>query len=101
MPPSSFHQIFQRQEGGDGAPPWTGDGLAAQWSNPADILSVLLLLGPDIVHRAIAQLTGRVVTPVAFSFGWVTYSVASLARIFGGNVTAHHRYLAYIQWLTL
>lgn len=94
MPPYSFHQVFRRQEDGDGPAPWTGNGLAAQWSNPADILSVLLLLGPDIVHRAIAQLTGRVVTPVAFSFGWVTYSVASLARIFGGNTYAYWRHWA-------
>lgn len=43
--------------------------LKVQWHNTNDILSLVLLLGPDIVHRALAQLVGRSVTPVAFSFG--------------------------------
>lgn len=58
--------------------------LAAQWKNPGDILSILLLLGPDVVQRAIAQLTGRAITPVAFSFGWVAYGVGALLSSFGG-----------------
>ncbi|XP_014554867.1 hypothetical protein COCVIDRAFT_103855 [Bipolaris victoriae FI3] len=45
------------------------DYLKAQWHNSSDILSVLLIFGPDIVQRAVAQLAGRIVTPVAFSFG--------------------------------
>ncbi|OTB08093.1 hypothetical protein M426DRAFT_317197 [Hypoxylon sp. CI-4A] len=57
--------------------------LQAQWSQPSDILSVLLLLGPDIVQRAVAQLAGRAVTPVAFSFGWVAYAASSLLKSFG------------------
>jgi hypothetical protein len=59
--------------------------LAAQWSNPSDILSILLLLGPDVVQRAVAQQAGRVITPVAFSFGWVAYAVSALLSAFGGK----------------
>jgi hypothetical protein len=44
--------------------------FVAQLRNPGDVFSVLLLLGGDIVARAIAQLVGpRGFTPVAFSFG--------------------------------
>lgn len=39
-----------------------------QWHNPADVFSVLLILGGDVVARALAQLSGSRVTPVAFSF---------------------------------
>lgn len=60
--------------------------LAAQWTNPSDILSILLLVGPDIVQRAVAQLTGRVVTPAAFSFGWVAYATSALVQAFGGEL---------------
>lgn len=58
--------------------------LAAQWRNPSDILSVLMLLGPEIVQKAIAQLTGRIITPVAFSFGWVAFAASSILRVVSG-----------------
>ena len=32
--------------------------LASQWQNLGDILSLLLLIGGDVVQRAIAQLFG-------------------------------------------
>jgi hypothetical protein len=70
--------------------------LTSQWQNPGDILSLLLLVGGDIVQKAIAQLVGgRValwpgsrkvgfrVAPVAFSFGWVAYAFTSLMAAFG------------------
>ena len=68
--------------------------LAAQWKNPGDILSLLLLVGGDVVQRAIAQLFGvyfqpfrngqrLYLTPVAFSFGWVGYAFTSLASVIG------------------
>jgi hypothetical protein len=60
------------------------DSMVGQWRNPGDILSILLLLGPDVVQRAIAQLAGRSVTPVAFSFGWVAYAISALLSSFGG-----------------
>lgn len=55
-------------------PSTTADYFAAQWVNPGDIFSVLLILGPEIVEQAVAQLAGRSINPVAFSFGWVSYS---------------------------
>ena len=51
-----------------GANPASGD-FSAQWKNPADIFSVLLILGGDVVSRALAQLGGSRFTPVTFSFG--------------------------------
>lgn len=68
--------------------------LAIQWQNPADILSLLLIIGGDVVQRAIAQLVGVYIqpcpngpklhlTPVAFSFGWVGYTFTSLASVIG------------------
>ena len=71
--------------GGSDSLETVSDYLAAQWLNPGDILSVLLLLGPDIIQRAVAQLAGRAITPVAFSFGWVASSASALLATFGGN----------------
>ncbi|KAI0399685.1 hypothetical protein F4802DRAFT_540274 [Xylaria palmicola] len=59
--------------------------IIRQWSNPSDVFSVLLILGSDVVAKAIAQLAGSRVTPVAFSFGWVAYSVTALVNVIGGN----------------
>lgn len=73
----------------------TSSELREQWKNPGDILSLLLLIGGDIVQRSIAQLIGyRVhlpgrgsytlsVAPVAFSFGWVAYGFTNLLSAFG------------------
>lgn len=70
--------------------------MRAQWKNPGDIFSLLLLIGGDIVQKALAQLVGvRVscsyqkskfnipLTPVAFSFGWVAYAFLALKGIVG------------------
>ena len=70
--------------------------MQSQWSNPGDILSLLLLIGGDIVQKALAQFVGVYIqpfkrgprillTPVAFSFGWVAYSFNSLMSIVGDN----------------
>lgn len=59
-----------------------------QWSNPNDILSLLLLLGPDVLKLALAQLAGRRITPVAFSFGWAAYSISALFTAIGGTFPA-------------
>jgi len=63
------------------------DYLYVHWHDPGDILSLLLILGPEVVQNADAQLTGRVVTPIAFSFGWVTYAVSVLLSTVGGKFT--------------
>lgn len=70
--------------------------LRSQWTNPGDIFSLLLLIGGDIVQKAIAQLVGKHVkltekgqkfgiTPVAFSFGWVAYAFVSLMSAVGDH----------------
>ncbi|KXJ87502.1 hypothetical protein Micbo1qcDRAFT_215920 [Microdochium bolleyi] len=70
--------------------------LRQQWLNPRDILSLLLLVGSDIVQKAIAQLIGYQlrlplarsgpglsIAPVAFSFGWVAYGFTNLLAAVG------------------
>ncbi|OTB01309.1 hypothetical protein M426DRAFT_266400 [Hypoxylon sp. CI-4A] len=73
--------------------------LSSQWHSPRDILSLLLLIGGDVVQKAIVQLFGVYIqpigrfprlylTPVAFSFGWVGYAFTSLASIVGDKQLA-------------
>ena len=50
-------------------PSQTAHEFATQWSNPSDVFSVLLILGGDVINRALAQLSGTGICPVAFSFG--------------------------------
>ncbi|EDU42064.1 hypothetical protein PtrSN002B_003841 [Pyrenophora tritici-repentis] len=59
--------------------------FSAQWKNPSDVFSVLLILGGDVVARALAQLAGSGITPVAFSFGWVAYAVTAVVSAVGEN----------------
>ncbi|KAI1354725.1 hypothetical protein F5Y01DRAFT_272548 [Xylaria sp. FL0043] len=66
-------------------PAASSSALAQQWNNPSDVFSVLLIIGGDILAKAIAQLAGSRVTPVAFSFGWVAYSVTALVNVVGDN----------------
>ena len=41
-----------------------------EWASPSNYaFTVLLLVGGDVVSRALAQLAGGPITPVAFSFG--------------------------------
>ncbi|SPO00289.1 uncharacterized protein DNG_03134 [Cephalotrichum gorgonifer] len=60
----------------------SGD-FSSQWEYPTDVFSVLLILGGDVVGRALAQLVGSRVTPVAFSFGWVAYAVQTVLSVIG------------------
>ncbi|KIY53631.1 hypothetical protein FISHEDRAFT_63306 [Fistulina hepatica ATCC 64428] len=57
--------------------------LNHQWRSPNDVLSVVMLIGGDIIQRAIAQLAGPHLVPVAFSFGWVAYAFSALMAAFG------------------
>ncbi|KAL9609980.1 MAG: hypothetical protein Q9167_005282 [Letrouitia subvulpina] len=55
--------------------------ISSQWRTPNDILSLLLLVGGDIVRCALAQQTGDTLpTPVVFSFGWVAYAFTAVLR---------------------
>ncbi|KAK5378695.1 hypothetical protein LTR11_004390 [Exophiala xenobiotica] len=56
-----------------------------QWKNPGDVFSVLLILGGDVILRALAQLSGSGITPVAFSFGWVAYAITAVVSAIGEN----------------
>lgn len=51
----------------------------AQWSEPSDIFSLLLLLGGDVIQTALATPQ----TPVAFSFGWVACTVSAMLASIG------------------
>ncbi|KAK0236546.1 hypothetical protein EDD85DRAFT_770665 [Armillaria nabsnona] len=57
--------------------------IRGTWQNPSDTLSILLIIGGDVVLKALAQLAGRPFTPIAFSFGWVSYSFNALMNVFG------------------
>ncbi|KAK8920150.1 hypothetical protein VCV18_008985 [Metarhizium anisopliae] len=46
----------------------------SQWKNPGDVFSVLLILGGDVVARALAQLVG-----------WVAYAVSAVVVAVGEN----------------
>ncbi|KAJ5887711.1 hypothetical protein N7495_007752 [Penicillium taxi] len=63
----------------------TSEEFRAQWIHPADVFSVLLILGGDVVARALAQLAGQGLAPVIFSFGWVAFSVSTLVSAIGEN----------------
>lgn len=54
-----------------------------QWRTPTDVLSVLLIIGGDIIQKALAQLSGGTIVPVAFSFGWVAYSFSTVMSVVG------------------
>lgn len=66
--------------------------FTTQFKSPHSILSVLFLVGGDIVKKAIAQMpggryTGRfTLTPAVFSFGWVSYAVGSLSSALGDGI---------------
>ncbi|KAG9124164.1 hypothetical protein FRC07_012606 [Ceratobasidium sp. 392] len=59
------------------------DAIHATWRAPSDVLSVLLIIGGEVVLKALAQLSGRTLVPVAFSFGWVAYSFNTLMAVIG------------------
>ncbi|EZF33207.1 hypothetical protein TMEN_6837 [Trichophyton mentagrophytes] len=60
-------------------------GVAIHWADPKDILSVLFILGGDLVEHAFAQLVGTPVPPVAFSFGCVSYGLNAVVSAIGKN----------------
>jgi len=58
----------------------------AQWQNPSDVLTVMLLIGGEVVQAALAQITApcsHPFAPISFSFGWVTYSFNTLVSAIG------------------
>jgi len=59
--------------------------LKTEWVQPVDVLTVVMIIGGDVVQSALAQLVGGWYTPVPFSFGWVAYSFTSLILAVGEN----------------
>lgn len=59
--------------------------LRTQWVEPSDVFSILLIIGGDVIRLALAAVSGGPVTPVTFSFGWVSYAVTALLSILGEN----------------
>ncbi|OTA96595.1 hypothetical protein M434DRAFT_27743 [Hypoxylon sp. CO27-5] len=57
--------------------------FTSQWKNPSDASTVLMVIGGDIVQKALAQSTGSLFTPVCFSFGWVAYAFTTLLNTIG------------------
>jgi len=60
----------------------------AEWVSPSNYaFTVLLLVGGDVVSRALAQLAGGHITPVAFSFGMFFFGICDfhdkIFRLFG------------------
>jgi hypothetical protein len=52
-----------------------------EWKSPSNYaFTILLLLGGDVVARALAQLAGGKLTPVAFSFGTVLHFCINFSR---------------------
>ncbi|GFF87114.1 hypothetical protein IFM61606_02822 [Aspergillus udagawae] len=80
MAPTLQH-LFTRRDFDPGA---TSAAFADEWSNPSNYaFTILLLVGGDLIHRALAQLAGGWTTPVAFSFGWVSYAASSVCSALG------------------
>lgn len=64
----------------------TDSSLLSQWSNPTDISTILMIIGGDVVQKALAQGTGLwYFTPVCFSFGCVSYAFVALVSIIGNG----------------
>lgn len=59
--------------------------LRETWSSPTDILTIVLIIGGDVVQKALAQTTGAptIPAPVCFSFGWVAYAFTALIGLVG------------------
>lgn len=56
------------------------------WTTSGCMLASLALIGPDVIQRAMAQLSGYFFPPVAFSFGWVAYVFEIFCLTLGCNL---------------
>ena len=76
-------ELYSRSESLTDTSPSATTLLRQQFEHPAETLGILLIIGGDIIQKAIAQLAGRRTAPVAFSFGWVSYSFGALLSVWG------------------
>ncbi|KAG5945547.1 hypothetical protein E4U53_006696 [Claviceps sorghi] len=73
MPPfASLFHLHPREFNAGAAP----EQFTTQWTNPGDVFSVLLILGGDVIGRALAQTAGT---------RWVAYSVSMVGSAVGEN----------------
>ena len=63
-------------------PTLSANGFRDQWIHPGDVFSVLLILGSDVVARALAQVAGSRPSIVAFSFGMSSKSVCNAYLVY-------------------
>jgi hypothetical protein len=54
-----------------------------QVKNPSETFSLLLIIGGEVVQKAIAQGAGLRINLVCFSFGWVAYAFSAMLSAFG------------------
>ena len=74
MPPPLHHLLLSGRSR-DFDPVEPAAAFASEWTQPSNYaFTILLLLGGDVITRALGQLAGGLVTPVAFSFGTYTPS---------------------------
>ncbi|KAJ5673625.1 hypothetical protein N7507_002752 [Penicillium longicatenatum] len=59
--------------------------LREQWKEPSDVFTVLLIVGGEVVRRALGAVSGGILTPVPFSFGWAAYAISALLSAAGEN----------------
>ncbi|KAM7219113.1 hypothetical protein V8F06_005551 [Rhypophila decipiens] len=71
------------------APNFTTSLLGQQWVQPGQITTILLLVGGEVIQKAVAQMAGTrehpPFTPVVFSYGWVSYAFILLANAIGNT----------------
>ncbi|KAJ5963874.1 uncharacterized protein N7479_003750 [Penicillium vulpinum] len=63
--------------------PSTAAALRQQWEEPADIFTVLLIIGGEIIQCALGAVSGGTLTPVTFSYGWAAYALSALLSTMG------------------
>ncbi|UKZ68394.1 uncharacterized protein TrAtP1_009433 [Trichoderma atroviride] len=80
LPPMPLKRFIERRSNGTDPTP---EIFLDQMENPSEVFSVLLIIGGDIIQKAIAQLAGGKITLVSFSFGWVAYAFNALMSAFG------------------
>ena len=71
------------------------------WASPSNYaFTILLLLGGDVVARALAQLAGGRITPVAFSFGMSFLNDVVLYSKTPENYLLAHQMTGWVSYAT-
>ena len=83
MPPHSIYDQFPLLVSRSSGAADTAKTIRSQWQSPSSVLSILLIVAGDIVGEALDQLSGQTISPVVFSFGWVSYAVSAFMSAIG------------------